>query len=104
MKTFWLIFAGVNVLLLAVVIVLIAVLGKRKRDQETDTLPPEEQLRRREARAPGWKIRCLKCGLTEPYGKYGIRKMAAGRNYTLGYCSQCRGLRFYVIEHDKAAR
>jgi hypothetical protein len=51
-----------------------------------------------EMRAPGWQIRCLKCGFAEPWGKYGIRRGAAGKSYTIGFCSQCRWLRFHVIE------
>jgi hypothetical protein len=98
MKYFWFIFCGFNVLLFASVIILFAILSRRKRNHPTKLLTPEEPLQRWEARAPGWKIRCLKCDFTEPYGKYGIRMRAAGRKYTLGYCSQCRGLRFYVVE------
>lgn len=58
--------------------------------------PDERQLW--ETRAPGWQIRCLKCGFTEPWGKYGIRKLAAGKSYTIGFCSHCRWLRFHVTE------
>lgn len=54
-----------------------------------------------EARAPGWRIRCLKCGFTEPWGKYGVRLWATGKEYTLGWCSRCRWLRFQVIEKTK---
>jgi RNase P subunit RPR2 len=57
-----------------------------------------EQRQRWETRAPGWQIRCLKCGFTEPFGKYGIRKFAGGKSYTVGFCTHCRWLRFYVIE------
>jgi hypothetical protein len=103
MKNFWYIFAGFNVLLFTSVIVAFAVLSRRKRDHQTGTLTPEEQMQRWKARAPGWQIRCLKCDFTEPYGKYGIRMRAAGRKYTFGYCSHCRGIRFYVIEHERAA-
>jgi len=100
---FWYHFAGPTVLLFVLAIVVVAILTKRKGDHQTGTLTPEEQQQRWEARAPGWKIRCLKCDFTEPYGKYGIRKWAAGRSYTWGYCSHCRGLRIYVVEHGKAA-
>ena len=53
---------------------------------------------RYERRAPGWVVRCLTCGLTEPWGKYGIRKFAAGRRWTLGWCARCRWIRCHVIE------
>ena len=48
-------------------------------------------------RAPGWNIRCLKCGFTEEWGKYGIRLYATGKSYTIGWCAQCRCLRLHVI-------
>lgn len=54
-----------------------------------------------EARAPGWRIRCLKCGFTEPYGKYAIRRWAAGRKYTLGRCTRCKRVCCHVVEKLK---
>lgn len=51
-----------------------------------------------EQRAPGWQVRCLKCGFTEPWGKYGIRLGAIGNEYTLGRCPKCNRIRFHVIE------
>ncbi len=53
-------------------------------------------------RAPGWDIRCLKCGFTEEWGKYGIRKWAVGKSYTIGWCSKCHWVRCHVIEKKKA--
>lgn len=64
----------------------------------SDDEPTQETLDRWEKRAPGWKIRCLKCGFTEPWGKYGIRRMAYGKNYTIGRCSKCGRWRFFAIE------
>jgi hypothetical protein len=52
----------------------------------------------RQARAPGWKIRCLTCGLTEDWGKFGFRRAAVGKSYTIGWCSRCRRIRCHVIE------
>jgi len=51
-----------------------------------------------EKRAPGWQIRCTKCGFTEPWGKYGIRLFAIGTTYTIGWCNTCRWIRFHAIE------
>ena len=51
-----------------------------------------------ERRAPGWQIRCTKCGLTEPWGKYGVRLFAIGTTYTIGWCNTCRWIRFHAIE------
>ena len=54
-----------------------------------------------EHRAPGWVVRCKKCGFTEPWGKYGIRRWAAGRKCILGRCSRCRRICCQVIEKRK---
>jgi hypothetical protein len=62
-----------------------------------------EEIKHWESRAPGWKIRCLKCGFTEPFGKYGIRKAAVGKSYNLGFCGQCHWLWFFVIEKGNDA-
>ena len=51
-----------------------------------------------ERRAPGWDVRCLKCGFKEPWGKYGIRIHARGRSYTLGRCPRCRRIGCHIIE------
>jgi DNA-directed RNA polymerase subunit RPC12/RpoP len=51
-----------------------------------------------ESRAPGWEIRCPKCGLKEPFGKYGIRKFAAGRKRILWRCPRCRRWGCAIIE------
>ena len=49
--------------------------------------------------APGWRIRCLKCGLTRDAGEAGLIRIGAiGRSYTLGYCSRCKRLRCIVVE------
>jgi len=56
-----------------------------------------------QVRAPDWKIRCLKCGFTEDWGKYGIRRGAFGRSYTLSWCSRCRWIRCHVIEKAEKA-
>ncbi|HLX94500.1 MAG TPA: hypothetical protein VKU37_02020 [Verrucomicrobiae bacterium] len=80
--------------------------GIRKRFMKPMSAAPEftpEEIRRWETRAPGWQIRCLKCGFTEPFGKYGIRRWAAGRQFTIGFCRHCRWLRFQVIEKKKDA-
>lgn len=50
--------------------------------------------------APGWIIRCTKCGKWRPLGETGaIRLGAASRGKrTLAWCSQCRWLRIAAIE------
>lgn len=55
-----------------------------------------------EQRAPGWQIRCRKCGFTEPWGKYGIRLAAAGTEYTVGWCAKCRWIRTHAIERAES--
>ncbi len=61
--------------------------------------PTEEELARWERRAPGWVVRCLKCGLTQPFGKYGIRLGAASvKKCTLGRCPRCKRICCHVVE------
>ena len=49
--------------------------------------------------APGWRIRCRKCGLTRDAAEAGIIRLGAvGRSYKLGYCNRCRRLRWLVCE------
>jgi predicted nucleic-acid-binding Zn-ribbon protein len=57
-----------------------------------------------EERAPGWQIRCIKCGFAEPWGKYGIRRGAIGKSFTIGRCSKCKWIRFHVIEKVPTAK
>lgn len=40
--------------------------------------------------APGWRVRCLKCGFSDGWGKYGIRRGAFGKCYTVGWCFRSR--------------
>jgi hypothetical protein len=60
-----------------------------------------DKLQEYERRAPGWDIRCLRCGYTEPWGKYGIRLLAAGRKWTAGRCARCHRFCCHVIEKRK---
>jgi len=59
---------------------------------------PRVELDRWKERAPGWRIRCQTCGFTEHFGKYGIRRAAAGKKWTLGHCERCGRIRRHVIE------
>ena len=56
-----------------------------------------------EQRAPGWRIRCLKCGFTEPWGKHGIRIGAIGTSYVPGRCPRCRRIRIHAVEKGVVA-
>ena len=103
MKHFWFYFVVGNALLITLVVMLVIALARRGRMQPPGAAPTEGELRHWEVRAPGWKIRCKTCGLTEPYGKYGIRKWAAGKQFTFGYCASCRRIRLHVTERDKRA-
>lgn len=49
--------------------------------------------------APGWQVRCLKCGLTLDAADLGwIRIRAAGRSYKLLWCQQCGRFRCFAME------
>jgi hypothetical protein len=50
--------------------------------------------------APGWQLRCTKCGLTFDAADMGIVRLA-GRSwhqYKIRWCGQCRWLRFFAEE------
>lgn len=52
-----------------------------------------------ETRAPGWQIRCTRCGFTEHWGNYGIRLGAfSWKKYTIGRCANCNRIGFHAIE------
>jgi hypothetical protein len=59
---------------------------------------PEDDPSRWDRRAAGWQVRCLRCGFRQHWGRYGIRKWAAGRSYTLGRCRRCGRLGCHAIE------
>ena len=65
-------------------------------------LTEEEQRAHYESRAPGWILRCLRCGYTEPWGKYGIR--IGAKSYgkvTVRRCVNCKRIRFHAITKQK---
>lgn len=64
------------------------------------TEPPDaEKLAEYERRAPGWVVRCKRCGFTQPWGKYAIRRGAAPvKKCTLGRCPRCRRICCHFIE------
>ena len=64
----------------------------------TQPSPTPEEWAKWEKRAPGWRVRCRKCGFTEHWGKYGIRLHAVGNRYMLGRCSSCNKLGWQVVE------
>ncbi|MFO0891237.1 MAG: hypothetical protein U0790_19100 [Isosphaeraceae bacterium] len=50
--------------------------------------------------APGWQVRCTRCGRTRDASEAGITRVGAWswKKYTLGWCAHCRWLRFLAIE------
>ncbi len=59
----------------------------------------EEKLKWAEKRAPGWLVRCTRCGFTEPWGLYGVCLAGwAWKKFTFGRCSKCRKFAFFAIE------
>lgn len=51
--------------------------------------------------APGWQVRCPKCGLTFDAADLGftfIGKKLIGKERRLGWCQQCRWLRWLIVE------
>jgi hypothetical protein len=57
-------------------------------------------LKRHGGYAPGWQLRCTKCGHTGDAGRAGLVRIgawSAGKR-TLGVCSKCKGLRLLAVE------
>ena len=50
--------------------------------------------------APGWQVRCTKCGRTRDASEVGVTRIGgwSWKRYTLGWCSYCHWLRFLAIE------
>ncbi len=59
-----------------------------------------KRLKRGEGYAPGWQVRCPKCGLTVDAGKAVIIRIGyvgtTGRKY--GYCERCDKNRWLIVE------
>jgi hypothetical protein len=50
--------------------------------------------------APGWQIRCKKCGSTRDAADAGMIRIGAASigKHTLGWCGKCRRLRMLIVE------
>lgn len=50
--------------------------------------------------APGWQLRCTECDRTRDAGEAGVTRIGAASigKVTFGYCSECQGFRWIVIE------
>ncbi|MBI1325428.1 hypothetical protein GC170_19865 [bacterium] len=65
----------------------------------------DEELQAAERRAPGWRVRCRKCGFEMPYGIWGIRLLAASRGkFILGRCLRCRHLGCMAVERSSPGK
>lgn len=61
-----------------------------------------ENIAKWEKRAPGWIIRCKRCCLEEPFGKYGILYKSAGRKRNFGRYPSCRQWSWLVLSRETA--
>ncbi len=52
--------------------------------------------------SPSWQIRCTRCGRTRDAASVGVIRLGARsyKKFTLGWCSNCRWLRFLAIERS----
>jgi len=51
--------------------------------------------------APGWQIRCVKCGFTVDASQGGVIRIGGiGKDYTLGKCERCGKWRMLAIERS----
>lgn len=55
--------------------------------------------------APGWRVRCTRCGRTRDAAEAGLvrYKAASASKRTLGFCSGCYGFRWLAIEREPGA-
>jgi hypothetical protein len=53
--------------------------------------------------APGWQVRCTRCGRTRDAGEVGITRVGAWsrKKYTIGKCSRCNRWAFVAIERKR---
>ena len=53
--------------------------------------------------APGWIIRCTKCGKQKPLGETGAIRLGAASigKRTLAWCSKCNSLRWAAIDRSE---
>ncbi len=64
-----------------------------------DEMLDRETWKRCQKRAPGWRVRCLRCGYKQHWGRFGIRRGAASwKKWTLGFCKRCRRIACHAIE------
>jgi hypothetical protein len=63
-------------------------------------------LRKTGGYAPGWQVRCTSCGWTRPAAEAGIVRVGAASRgkWTLGWCRNCRKLRWIAIERQPENR
>lgn len=54
--------------------------------------------------APGWQVRCVKCGHVRDAGKAGLVRIAAKswKKYIISRCPKCRWFWFQAVERKPA--
>ncbi len=52
--------------------------------------------------APGWRLSCTTCGRSKPADRAGVIRLGAAsrHKYVLGYCSNCRWIRWIRLAKD----
>ena len=56
--------------------------------------------------APGWIVRCTKCGKIRKADEAGVVRVGsiASFSYTLDWCSNCRKILFHVVERESVEK
>jgi hypothetical protein len=56
--------------------------------------------------APGWVVRCRKCGKVRKADEAGVLRVGSisSISYTIDWCSECRRLRWHVVERESTER
>ena len=52
--------------------------------------------------APGWQLRCSRCGETRDASEAGMVRIGGLMSCKLGYCSHCGGFRWIIVERKRA--
>lgn len=55
--------------------------------------------------APGWIVRCRRCGLTRSAAQAGMIRLGKTGNasLTVDWCPGCRGVRWHTVEREAPA-
>jgi hypothetical protein len=79
-------------------------MGAAAMSEDDQNIDPQK-LAQYDLLAPGWVIRCKRCGHTEPFGKHGIRlgAVSAGKR-VFARCPRCHRFGCHVVQQRQPPR